>query len=621
MITKILARHSITLLLLGVLFSAHSFAEDEKVNQLVEDKEGDTLEKITEQVEGVQGRITRCKNPANNNDGHGSLDECIWNGLTEEQQRSVMEALENYKVGAGRENGGTSTASSDDPENKDYNYNLGNFKVKKSKSVAKLEEYLQKKLTEALMGQEEQGKINVVDDHTRFYRVWKSQLGKNLITQLSSYCIYSRPDTGEVPDAPSNPNDKDLDRKYLYTVNIKNLTVLNSAGGTQTPESFKGFNRCITNISNKCLGISIPPAPQGEAPFNMPSTDQEKITEIDKHTGLMDKKLIIPSACELNRYMTGVKKTLKEMEKLVEEVGSREEGRTFAANNIKTNREFTTNQFTNIGSKELIEGEGNDYKKAVEDEVAQMEACEQSGTPDQTCSEYFSNKEDNEKIADEFLIRNIALKNKLKKELTGDNVDVEMEDLQKFFTQKGMKEENFNKLVEQKEQEELRKPEGQRRPKKKIIKDLINEYFDKEKTALHKSLQDRLQATELSTATDQNPDPAQANVNKIKAIKASIAQSPEDLATIYHYSNIVSSFLEVSGDDGESSRNTASLAAELQNNFFDTDGTGGRGVASGSYDQLQDLVRDAGDTDNGGVELGADQIDKIQFGIRDTPPQ
>ncbi|MCR9203250.1 MAG: hypothetical protein NXH75_01650 [Halobacteriovoraceae bacterium] len=560
----------------------------------------------------MQARITFCRNPANNNGGESNLEDCIWNGLGDKQEE-IMAALENYKNGSSQDPDSASPAGE---EKQDFNYNLGNFKIKKSKSIKALEDYLQKKLTEALKGQQQEGKINVVDNHTKFYRVWKSQLGKNLITQLSSYCIYSRPDTGEVPDAPSSSTDPDLERKYLYAINIKNLTVLNSAGGAQEPKAFKGFNRCISNISNKCLGAPIQDPPQGEETFDIPRGDDEKRAEIQNVTGLLEKKLLVPSACEINRYMTGVKKTLKEMEFLVEDISNREEGNTFSAANVTTNEEFTTNQFTNLGSKELVEGEGNEYKQAVEDEVANIEACAQSGTPEQSCSEYFSDAEENAKIADEFLIRNIALKNKLKMELTGDGVDVEMEDLQKYFTDKGMKDENFRLLVNS----EMAKPENEGKEPEEVIKALINTYFDKEKTALHKSLQDRLESTELSVASDTNPDPAQDNATKIEQIKATINQSPQDLATVYHYSNIVSSFLEVSGNDGESSRNTAALAAELENNFFESDGSG-RGVASGTYDNLQDLVEDAPDSDNGGVELGSDQIDKIQFGIQEPDPQ
>ncbi len=60
--------------------------------------------------------------------------------------------------------------------------------VNKTPEIRKLEEFLSKRLDEALWGKEGDKSVKNVD-HMVFYKLYESQLGKNLLTAVSSYCI------------------------------------------------------------------------------------------------------------------------------------------------------------------------------------------------------------------------------------------------------------------------------------------------------------------------------------------------------------------------------------------------------------------------------------------------
>lgn len=611
---------------------------DEAFGTIANDEKGDMLQKITEEIPEAKAALDDCRQ--NNNNGKPSLDECVWAGLDGGQQEKILELMNSYKTGNGNE-----VAEAEGEGASKYNYNLGNFKKNKSKSVKVLESYLQKRLEEALYGdaQSNNNGIKANTDHTNFYRIWQSQLGKNLITQLSGYCLYSNPESGLVPHlGASDPSQFGSFKRahlaeYYKSQNLNNLKVVQG----DNPVAFNGFNKCISHISNDCRSggsgssISIPDdqdptktkqlyryqIPQGRQAADI--TNEVSQIVGSKTAAQLEASQNITNPCELNRYMTGVKKSLNEMEGLVGEMNQRvQNGGGFQGiANVVEREPVDTDKITNISSGDLMEAEAKDgtkYKDAVEEEATALTECANSGDPE-NCSEYLSNKEDNEKVEDEFILRGIALKKKLEKDLLK-NDKVEMEQLKEFFTEKGMSDENFQKLVAS---------ETAKRPNDdpiKVIQSVIENYYDNERKALEASLNKRLQAT-------QRPDPqssggAPASVTQtIQNIKSQIESSPEDLATVFHYSNVVSSFLEVNGDGGSTGRNTKALAAELENNFFDGNG-GGRGVATGSnggsgysndLGNLSQFQEDSGDDSQdpgGSVQLGSDQIDQIQYGIK-----
>lgn len=567
-----MVKHLITYILLGLFTSFSIFAEEDRQGVIVENQ-ADALEKILESVPKTREVLTACREQA-----PPDLQECVWAGLTEQEQNQVIEALENYK----RE-----TTQTSGEENK-YSYNLGNFTNKQLEAVDKLREYLGNRMKEIIYG--EGNDPNVVVDHTRFYELYKSQMGKDLINQLSGYCLYSDPMTGLVPFFGEDRFSK---LAFYKEHNLKNLGDISD---NNMSTSYEGFNSCIQKINIDCQEKPTTVLIEDkDNPPNKKSVSRDQYfrdANPDNIIPLPSSEIVV-SPCELSRYMTGVKLAMEKVDGI--NAAFAEEGRSQSWGDVKR---FNSDKIVNIGSKELVEESG--YKDAVEETAQRIQACADGGG--NGCDEFLTDKEENQEIQDEFFIRNLAYKKKLEKMLTGEDVEVTEELLFEYFKEKGMTEESFQNLVANKQQEAASRNDGT--TALDLIKEMIRTRETEEIDALQESLQARLEETQRATPEDLRRDP---NFNPLATTMERVQNSAENLAEVIHYANIVSSFIEV-GDPGNGNRNTNALAAELNNNLFEG---GDRDVSS--LQQFADPDNSEEEQEN--TTLDRDKIDQIQFGI------
>lgn len=618
-----------TLIVSLFLFQLAGLAQDEAPapqedrQGVVVENEGDVLQKMTQTMPELQEILDGCENGAVFNPTNRPKDTCVWEEVQERRDlhAQVIEALNTYREPE-RE-----TASSAEPANESegeapkYNYNLDNFKRTKTKSITKLEEFLQSRFEKALYGDSTEG-VKAVRDHTNFYRLWQSQLGKSLITELSRYCIFSDPANGKVPHRLSGSQDKKA-ATFNRQKNLENL-------GQRTPNdesgAFRGFEACIAQIPGECsaafrVGATPPPPepndPQGlsrESTGTATASYQEHLrnngADVEEYTG------VIMSPCELNRYMTGVKKSLTQVEGLVEELDQQAPSEAHAIN-LRQQEALNINRITNVGSGEIQSAQ--EYQDAVAEEAQELEECVASNGQNPECEAYLSSAEENKKIEDEAILRGVALKLKIENELIN-GTDNE-EDLMEFFTEKGMSAENFNLMITQR----MQHPDNEGKDRIQVIKDLIKNSYEDERKAIQASLRARLNETQVTPADEASgTDEERPDFN---VIKSRIESSPQELAIVYHYANVVSSFLQV-GEGDNATKNTAALAAELENNAFDDGTLGGRDTASdgpsfnSNIDDLAEFSEgpDSANGNNPEVQLGSGEIDQIQFGIREEEP-
>lgn len=595
----------------SVVFAEGEREPDERRGFIVED-EGDTMTKLIEEVEGLKPVVESCRASTSVPSPTESKADCIWRVLNEDANANIKDQVISLMETSGKED-----APDGSPQ---YNYNQGNFKKKKSESIGKLEEYLRGRLREALYGESpNQAEVKGIPNHDKFYELYKSQLGRNLITQLSSYCLYSDPASGFVPVLGKNPSGEDKKKiKFYKTENMKSLSQLSA---NNQSAAFGGFNKCIQRISGVCAGDEFK-QPNGQPIVKFPTWDSfwNPLTDDQKAAvAVPDPMPLVLHPCELNRYMTGVKQSLQEVEGLIETMRGTEQSTSLQINNRRNKEELNTDDIVNIGSKELVEASG--YAEAVAEENTLLEQCQQDpDAPD--CANYLSNEEDNQNIEEEFIVRGLALKAKLERDLTGDDVEVEAEQFAAYFKERGVSDENFAKILADAEAKaQATVGTNDEKTTVQILKEMISKRYDNERKALQDSLNARLAETERVIEVDPS-SPQVTNESKLRNIKARIESSPEELATLYHYSNVVSSFFEVSGGS-ETTTNTRALAAELENNYFEA-AAPGRGTASNgptSPSNLDDLreFADPGGSDAENTSLNASDVDKIQFGIRDDP--
>lgn len=556
---------------MGPLFGAD---DDIEKSGVIVKNQSDNLANITEAFPDVKKYIEDCSKTENRESGE-SKDDCVWR-MAQDIQDQIIEHLEQTKDG--KEVTDTSA-----------NY-TGNFKQAQSKATKVLQDYLGKRLEKAMYGEREANGIKDLGDHNKYYELYKSQLGRTLISTLSGYCIYSDPETGFVPQ---NDNVK---ANYFRRKNLESLNTIVQVpkSGEEVSGAFSGFNKCIAKIGEDCRT-----GPSGNSSY-----DADDDTEKD------DTDRGIPHPCEINKYMTGVRKSIASLDDVIEETGKTKNSAVLGIQNVdRPDEEFKVDNVVNIGSKEVVEDSG--YKEALEEEKQVMEECAQDPT-NGDCEKYITNKEDDDELINENYIRGLAAHKKLEKEL---DEAKETDELKKYFLDQGVVEENFEKILAA----EMKKPGNENRPAVDVLRDLIKEQKEKEKNALHESLVARLQKTQVDRSENAQTDPDQKIKDIFKVKKNELSQDAEDLAAVFHYGNVVSSFIEVTGEGG-SSRNTKALATELDNNFFApgrnvaNDGSQDNGLfADGNaLDQIGGFAEDFEGSDGDAV-LDASDIDQIQY--------
>ncbi len=600
-------RKPLFFLLFAFMFACSIRAEvvspiDDTRAGVVVKNEGSQLENLIEKFPKVQEAIDKCeaqikREEANSvpDDQRTDKDTCVWDGVADIQD-DIQEHLENAE------------ASSTGKDPSGYAYNLNSFQKKNSKALKKLGDYLGERIQKSLYQKDQapNGAVNAVD-HGTFYSLYESQLGKSLILQVSDYCIYADKN-GKV-----DPNDIGLSL-YRREQNLKNLTAgVVEQNGVVSTSNFRAFNACLLNIPKECRGDPTAYLEQKDYQGELYSVVFDRDTKIqDEYEKKADenKNLNIISACELNRYMTGVKLALAKVKDVKKEFG-KVQGQSLEVKNLQVNQ-VNTDKLTNIGSNELVRESG--YLDEVKKEAKKLEECANNPN-DESCNDYLTSEEDNKKVEDEFFIRGLALKKKIEKDLV-QNPKADQEEIKKYFKSKGMTDESYAKLVEQTQAKVDANKAGGATTLEEALKQIIEKEYNNERKALQASLNKRLSDTQMvSEAQKKTANPP----NPIANIQKSVERSAEDLAEVVHYSNVVSSFLEVNSSDGSKGQNTTALAMELGSNFFTEEG---RNLASGSgtgdkgnLDALKQFAEDDSDSPgaNETISLGVEDIDGIQY--------
>ncbi|MBC96118.1 MAG: hypothetical protein CME63_00065 [Halobacteriovoraceae bacterium] len=532
----------------------------------------DQLQKLTE-IDPIKGHIETCRATKSQNGedtSNKAILDCAWKELDDSDKEKVYALL--------------NSNTEDDERGSQYDVGLANFKNEKSSATKVLEKYLLGKLEEALYG-DQPGNLKIANDHTSFYELYRSQLGKNLISQLSAFCIYTD-DEGNIPFGS---------KERLAENKKKNLDGLNQIDPTSgISTSFKGYSSCIQRVSIFC-----------EEGKNF--TDQLKDP--------------VPPPCELNRLMTSAKIAISKTEDLIETFGEldAQKGLTAGLNKEALNIQ----KITNVGSKELIKDSGYEKEQeriAQEIESNCIDVADAESNP--TCAKYLTKKSENDELSLEFALRNKALTEKVKDHL---DQNLNEETLKSVLNEQGLTDEEYEQL-KVKVQSEI--DSGQNKNDcatiEECIRNKIVDRYEHEREQLAMSLQKRLEQTQYD-----DTEGTQTAAKALENVKSTYENSAESLAEVYQYSNIVSSFIDIESN-GKLKKNTAALAAELESNYFSADSNDGRNTASSNQDgtssqtvrdleSLSDLAKGS-DSDDGtdAVTLDSGQINKLQQWLPDN---
>lgn len=535
----------------------------------------ENLEFILESSD-VKGKFEACKTEAGADTLTEAVSTCLWVkdpnkpnlALTDDEQKAVVKQIDNL--------GGQTGANADSSLGKFESLDNGFLKqVNKEPSFKRLQEHMTKKLQETIYGdQKEKGLI--VADHTTFHKLYKSQLTKNVIQAMSSYCLDAK------------PGDYLIDDQKLETQRKANITLLSSSNVTNVfidpndtslgkedqLDSEAAFNGCIRALPKVCYTTGVTYLDHSN------ETDPRKkaIYEYSKKR-----------ACNVVTYIKQLKQNIIAVNDIETKLDALKKdspagfGAGAVTNLKKTYIADDNESLTVMSSKEFVEESG--FKDAVDSEVAAFEKCykdadENDGNPGdvvdpEACKKYLSDeKEKNTKLIAEADLRSRALEKKMD-DTFADDKD---KGVRTYLKDQAFSEKEIEALIAKKSIDQL-------------AIDIKNRYRA-ERESYIKNLAEKIQ----EKTKKEDSISATGNIDRLDDIRKELTTKTTRYTELVHFTNVVSGYLKVTGGASESGRNTTSLAIELGNSSYDPTGgssSAGRTTASSGADAHTEAVKAA----------------------------
>jgi len=502
-------------LLITLPFSM-SFAADTNEKTLVELLKDDK----------VSAAYSDCKDSS---DKTQSLEDCIWSKLDETKREEVKKKMAMAKEGSSEKNNKTEF------ESLDLTSGLKKIEAKtkdmpKDPALLKLEEFLAKRLDETLYGDTQKTgstdpNIKVVN-HTVFYDLQESQIAKNVISAISSYCI--RTDENYLIDES---------QKKKNIENLKNFTETQNEKGEKENinASYSHWEGCAGSIKKVCEGSISDDLKESSTDKNV----KKKFLKSQKEACLVTKN--ISNARQVLLKLGEIKKGNAENS---EQSGTSLQGKKKATvySGAKEGKDGKNiDDLTSLTSGELAK---SNYDKGIEEKKKLLEACKTAGAADTTeCKKIFLTGEDAEaekKNIDEYMVRTKVLEEKISPD------KISNDEVSSYLKEQGYDETKIKAMIEN-NLEEIKKKMANR--------------FKEESEAIKAELKKKLEEKTISPNDSKDKTVVGSRVDNLVE---EIQGKPEELKELIHYNNIVSGFLSIdSGDKSARTQNVATISREL----------------------------------------------------------
>lgn len=568
-------------------------------------------------------KYDRCKQLVGAATLNTDVSTCLWEGtytdkatgntvtdpnlaLSTSEQEQVAERLGSLKTG------GRAPANDDKKfESQDLNFLQ---KAESEPAFKAIRDHMIKKLNETIYGDAERGKLKMAD-HRVFHELYKSQLSKNVIQAMSSYCLDADPGNDFlVPGSSSSP---DLDSVRTSNLNIlKDPTLVPDPNNTgkQTVNGKINFDTCIRNLKHICYATanyaprapntasspcaSTPTAGGGKGPRCEPEYDDSKTR-----------------ACNVVTYINQLKQNIVAVQKIEDRFNELEQGNKGQGLSLGGGQQLEMNSrtenvevITNMSSKEFVEESG--FKDKLAEEQAEFEKCfeniqtDPSLPPDwkftgdaETCKKFLNeNKEEASKFIAEADTRTRALEVDLKKTLAEDE-------------QKGVESYLKDQAYTEEQIEQIKNDPA-------ILADVrrqIENRYKAEREAYIKTLADKVKSRTMESDGDfanaANPD-----ISKLEEIGNELVGRTKKYTELIHFNNIVSGYLETEDSQGNRGTNTTAAAMELENSAYDPNPRSPAGTGAGSSPANTDDIKAALEAAGIKAEIEEDKSNTLQQG-------
>jgi hypothetical protein len=468
-------------------------------------------------VPGVQAIFDTCKTK-----DLKKISECIWEDarMTPEKKKQVQAIYSKEIESKTIDSKGRSIASTDKTNLTGRSTTVG-IDYASDPAVAALSEYYGKKLDEIMAPTKADlsaGKIVTVD-HTKFIELYKSELGKTIISAFTSYCLETDPETCCV-DANNPKCEKacKIDENKREEHKAVNLASLSNANMDIKGNDSLKWNKCIKDVTDVCF----------------------ETTTISSYSA--------QRACVVVDYVKAARKNIlivDDQAEFYKDYQNNNKGLTLLRNEkvkIVEGEEASADAILEMTSKDVEET----LKASTAAQKKEMEACIDPVTnmiaDINSCKKFLNtNKDANVAAVTEFGLRQLAQEDTLKEQLDSGDDKVKA-----YLKEEGFAPEKIN---------ELSNKENIENTKAQII-----ERYKAEKKAIIAEMASRIGGKTVSE--DGQVTNTKGDQDKLQSIQAQLSSRGSDLANLVKFNNIVTSYLNIEDGEGKQSRNTASLFAE-----------------------------------------------------------
>lgn len=534
-------------------------------------------------IDGVKPAYDTCVAAGNTFE---KLQGCIWKKLPPKTKEQVSKLMEENKA-----------VAKDKKVNQFDSLRSVDVKSNVTPAQKKLQEYLYQRLQEAIYGNKAgiktNGQVTQLIKHETFLDIFETQLGKNIISAVTSYCFEADYSLDYIISAEEQV------RKLNRKVNLDKLSVASiDVNGENTNAAYQGWSRCIRDLTNIC---------HKNPPYN-DLTDLNKTKATGKKIKKKDLEYSYDRSCNVVNYMKAIRQEMIAVNAIQKQNDKRESkyntsslGLLRSENDIsiygdtKNTESKDVNELTSISSNELVNTSG--YKEALDEDAKSFKDCFDKNSKtildEEHCKKYLNvnHDESNAIIARESLKLNAL-------DMKFDNI-TSIEELKDLLKDEGFTDRQIaaKVTVYVEEYGDIQ-----------TIKSNIAKKFKHEKEALIKQMAARFKE---KSSTKKDVIKGSEDIVKLEKIAKEFESRPEDLKEFVHYNNIVSAYLEVSttdadgvaikDDTGQKSSNTAGMRAELNDSAY-----------------LKDNMKDSNSAITSDPDRATINIEKLKRSIENT---
>jgi hypothetical protein len=438
------------------------------------------------------------------------------------------------------------TLKEDEIKNFSKSIELHNYDIEVTKNSESIRSYLSERLETALYGEKldpkKMGDPNYVKKlkmvgQDEFLRLYKTQISKNILLEISQYCLETLRDKDGKPLDPGKFNfPKPTEADYIsFFSTFQEVTLeTNKTSSDELAKITKDeFNKgpiflkqkyllCVQSVKHMCDRYESK---------NKTVTG----TDLSKDNDSNGRKACILSSKlrEYRRVIAATDVTLEDFKKFTDSSGF-QYGGGFYTGNVAGK---TVNDLTTVTSEEI--------KKTVDKDDAELEKfkeCETKNFEEPECEKYIASggEEAFRKLESDF---HLATETKSR-----DLEALKEDDLKKYLETNGMKDqlEKYNK-------NELSEAD---------IKKILTEKFKAERLAVIAEIRD--QYSKKSVKKDPNATIGQTETDLKDETKQDLEFRKERLSNLFHYSNIITSYLEVESGGDKKTSNLIGLKKEKE---------------------------------------------------------